>query len=46
MIKRGEDGWEKYVPHKVEEAIKEQGLFDYPKTNSTGALVEQAKIEN
>lgn len=46
MIKRGEDGWEKYVPHKVEEAIKEQGLFDYPKTNSTGALAEQAKIEN
>jgi hypothetical protein len=46
MIKRGEDGWEKYVPHKVEEAIKEQGLFDYPKTNSTGALVERAKIEN
>jgi hypothetical protein len=46
MIKRGEDGWEKYVPHKVEEAIKEQGLFDYPKSNSTGALVEQAKIEN
>lgn len=32
MIKRGEDGWEKYVPHKVEEAIKEQGLFDYPKS--------------
>lgn len=46
MIKRGEDGWEKYVPHKVEEAIKEQGLFDYPKSNSTGALAEQAKIEN
>jgi hypothetical protein len=46
MIKRGEDGWEKYVPHKVEEAIKEQGLFDYPKSNSTGGLAEQAKIEN
>lgn len=46
MIKRGEDGWEKYVPHKVEEAIKEQGLFDYPKSNSTGALAEQVKIEN
>jgi hypothetical protein len=29
MIKRGEAGWEKYVPHKVEEAIKERGLFDY-----------------
>jgi hypothetical protein len=31
MIKKGEDGWEKFVPHKVEEAIKQQGLFDYPK---------------
>ncbi|MBS1490751.1 MAG: TonB-dependent receptor [Bacteroidetes bacterium] len=30
MIKKGEAGWEKYVPHKVEEAIKEHGLFDYP----------------
>ncbi len=30
MIRKGEAGWEKYVPHKVEEAIKEQGLFDYP----------------
>jgi len=30
MIRRGETGWEKYVPHKVEEAIKEHGLFDYP----------------
>ena len=30
MIKKGEAGWEKYVPHKVEEAIKAQGLFDYP----------------
>jgi len=30
MIKKGESGWEKYVPHKVEEAIKKQGLFDYP----------------
>ena len=29
MIKKGEPGWEKFVPHKVEEAIKEQGLFDY-----------------
>ncbi|HCW07906.1 MAG TPA: nicotinate-nucleotide adenylyltransferase, partial [Cytophagales bacterium] len=31
MIKKGEGGWEKFVPHKVEEAIKEHGLFDYPK---------------
>src|SRR6478735_3805191 len=30
MIKKGEPGWEKFVPHKVEEAIKEHGLFDYP----------------
>lgn len=30
MIKKGEPGWEKFVPHKVEEAIKERGLFDYP----------------
>ena len=30
MVKKGESGWEKFVPHKVEEAIKEHGLFDYP----------------
>ncbi len=30
MIRKGETGWEKFVPHKVEEAIKEFGLFDYP----------------
>lgn len=30
MIRNNEPGWEKYVPHKVEEAIKERGLFDYP----------------
>jgi hypothetical protein len=30
MIRNGEEGWEKFVPHKVEEAIKEHGLFDYP----------------
>jgi len=29
-IRNGEPGWEKCVPHKVEEAIKEHGLFDYP----------------
>jgi hypothetical protein len=34
MIRKGEPGWEKFVPHKVEEAIKEQGLFDYPHTNT------------
>ncbi|MGE0589622.1 MAG: TonB-dependent receptor, partial [Cyclobacteriaceae bacterium] len=35
MIRKGEHGWEKYVPHKVEEAIKEHGLFDYPYTQET-----------
>lgn len=30
MIRKGESGWEKFVPSKVEEAIKENGLFDYP----------------
>jgi hypothetical protein len=30
MIRKGESGWEKFVPHKVEEAIKENGLFDFP----------------
>lgn len=29
MIKNGEHGWEKFVPHKVEEAIKKHGLFEY-----------------
>jgi hypothetical protein len=33
MIRKGETGWEKFVPSKVEEAIKENGLFDYPITN-------------
>lgn len=35
MIKKGEKGWEKFVPHKVEEAIKELGLFDYPYKKET-----------
>ena len=29
MIKKGEAGWEQYVPMKVQEAIKNLGLFDY-----------------
>jgi hypothetical protein len=29
MIRKREGGWEKFVPHKVEEAIKDQKLFDY-----------------
>jgi hypothetical protein len=32
MIKKGEAGWEKFVPTKVAEAIKENGLFDYPQS--------------
>jgi hypothetical protein len=43
MIKKGEPGWEKFVPHKVEEAIKEQGLFDYPvpvQPKTVGAMTE------
>lgn len=38
MIKKGEHGWEKFVPHKVEEAIKQQGLFDYPYATSSQKL--------
>jgi hypothetical protein len=45
MIKKGEPGWEKFVPHKVEEAIKENGLFDYPLSagNNSGQLSETIK---
>jgi hypothetical protein len=32
MIRKGENGWEKYVPHKVAEAIKDRGLFDFKAT--------------
>ncbi|MBL7846550.1 MAG: TonB-dependent receptor [Cyclobacteriaceae bacterium] len=42
MIRKGEVGWEKFVPHKVESAIKEHGLFDYPYL-SDRYPVEQAK---
>jgi hypothetical protein len=38
MIRRGEPGWEKFVPSKVEEAIKEQGLFDYPFFNNNSQI--------
>lgn len=34
MIRKGEKGWERSVPTKVEEAIKEHGLFDYPFSSS------------
>jgi len=40
MIKRGEPGWEKFVPSKVEEAIKEHGLFDYPLSNTNSQQLE------
>jgi len=35
MIKKGEPGWEKFVPHKVKDAIKEHRLFDYPVSAAT-----------
>jgi len=40
MIRKGEEGWEKFVPHKVEEAIKEQGLFNYPLSQKSKPSVE------
>lgn len=43
MIRRGEPGWEKFVPSKVEEAIKEQGLFDYPIENKN-AQNQEAQV--
>ncbi|MEM6643684.1 MAG: TonB-dependent receptor [Bacteroidota bacterium] len=30
MIQKGEEGWEKYVPNRVAEAIKVNHLFNYP----------------
>ena len=42
MIRKGESGWEKFVPHKVEEAIKTFGLFDYPHTQNTQTQVQVA----
>ena len=44
MIRKGENGWEKFVPHKVESAIKEHGLFDYPyQKDRQNISVETAK---
>jgi hypothetical protein len=40
MIRSGEPGWEKFVPSKVEEAIKDQGLFDYPMENKNTQNLE------
>lgn len=31
MIRKGTPGWEEFVPNKVATAIKEKGLFDYPR---------------
>jgi hypothetical protein len=39
MIKKGEHGWEKFVPFKVQEAIKKHNLFEYPTI-----IEEQQKI--
>lgn len=44
QIRKGEDGWEKFVPHKVEEAIKRQGLFDYPKSKITNNHRQTARL--
>jgi hypothetical protein len=41
MIKKGEPGWEQFVPHKVEEAIKEHGLFDFPNVSRKSVPVSQ-----
>jgi len=43
MIRKGESGWEKFVPSKVEDAIKEFGLFDYPNANSDAAQTAEVK---
>jgi hypothetical protein len=34
MIRKGEEGWEEFVPLKVAQAIKEKGLFDYPQAKA------------
>ena len=38
MIKKGDAGWEKFVPRKVELAIKEHNLFDYPMQKETAKV--------
>ncbi|MBP9927185.1 MAG: TonB-dependent receptor [Cyclobacteriaceae bacterium] len=40
MIRKGESGWEKFVPSKVEDAIEENGLFDYPRRKSLPEKLE------
>ena len=44
MIRKGEQGWEKCVPSKVEEAIKEQGLFDYPYPDARAQVSVGVKV--
>jgi hypothetical protein len=39
MIRKGEPGWEKFVPHKVEEAIREQRLFDLPAADTADVTI-------
>ncbi|MCW5911234.1 MAG: TonB-dependent receptor [Cyclobacteriaceae bacterium] len=38
MIRKGEAGWEKFVPTKVSEAIKANGFFDFPVTGQEKEL--------
>ena len=30
LIRKGDSGWEKFMPHKVADTIKSQCMFDYP----------------
>lgn len=41
LIKKGESGWEQFVPHKVQEAIKKFGLFDYPVPGKESKTINQ-----
>jgi hypothetical protein len=43
MIRKGQTGWEKFVPQKVQEAIKKDGLFDYPR-NGNEEIESQSEV--
>lgn len=45
MIRGGEPGWEQYVPHKVAEAIKDEGLFDYVSQSAGGSSVPKVEAQ-
>jgi hypothetical protein len=45
MIKKGESGWEKFVPSKVVSAIKENCLFDYPCVTDLKEQTNQSRKE-